>query len=253
MDILLKQEKGLSPMARKSTKRGSQPWDTTDKAFMGLYGISLEKPEASKPRFGSSFRPVLTVGGETMLHAPTPSNLAAHLGYMDWMDSIIKKLTQVKLPPDQFQQLVAMCRKGSRDLLKPRIEKLRRALLSFPQSLYLYCVSEIKTETDMVTGKPFSTEGERVLCILPKTPQVAQHYGLSESEIALLAPQVMWLVTVLLPGQHIIYTQAQLVQAMDGWPVYLLPATREQLLAWMRRTHPQLVSAQATQLLLPGA
>ncbi len=239
---------------KKSTKRGSQPWDTTDKVFMGLYGVSLEKPDASKPQFGSSFRPILTVGGETMLHPPTPSNLAAHLGYMDWMDAIIKKLTQVKLPSDQFQQLVKMCRKGSRELLEPRIGKLRRALLSFSQPLYLYCVSEITAETDIVTGKPLATEGERVLCILPKTPQVAQHYGLSESEIALLAPQVMWLVTTLLPGQHVINTHAQLSEAIDGWSAYLPPTTLERLQESIRQKYPLLSPPEPpAQLLLPGA
>lgn len=245
-------------VAKKSAstvkKSKSQPWDTTDKAFMGLYGINLEKPEASRPQFGSGFRPVLTVGGETMLHPPTPSNLAAHLGYMDWMEPIIKKLTQVKLPPDQFQMLVAMCRKGSREMLEPRLGKLRRALSSLSQPLYLYCVSQITAETDTVTGRPLSTEGERVLCVLPKTPQVAQHYGLSESEIALLAPQVMWLVMTLLPSQHVINTSAQLSEAIDGWSAYLSTAAVEQLQESLRQKYPQLsTSVSTTQLLLPGA
>jgi len=220
---------------------------------MGLYGINLEKLETSKPQFGSGFQPVMTVGGETMQHPPTPSNLAAHLGYMDWMEPIIKKLTQVKLPPDLFQRLVAMCRKGSRELLEPRLAKLRKSLATFPQPLYLYCVSQSTTETDMVTGKPIETSGERVLCVLPKTPQVAQYYGYTESEIALLAPQVMWLVTTLLPSQHVINTYAQLSEAIDGWSAYLPASKVEQLQESLRQKYPLLAPpSQATQLLLPG-
>lgn len=245
-------KKGGSTEKKRLNDKRNRAWDTMDQAFMGLYGINLEKPEASKPHFGSGFRPILTVGGETMLHAPTPYNLAAHLGYMDWMDTIIKKLTQVKLPPDQFQQLVKMCRKGSREMLEPRLGKLRRTLLSLPQPLYLYCVSQITAETDIVTGKPLLAEGERVLCVLPKTPQVAQYYGLAESEIALLAPQVMWLVTTLLPGLHVITTSAQLSEALDGWTTYLLPATLEQLQEGIRQKYPQL-SPSPQQMFLPGA
>lgn len=239
-----------SMQRKRGRPRQTSPWDSTDRAFLGLYGVNLEKPEASKPQFGSGFRPVLTVGGEMTATAPTPTNIAAHLGYMDWMDAIIKKLTQVNLPSDQFQQLVRMCRKGSRELLEVRLQKVRRALLALAQPLYFYCVSQVTVETDLVTGTPLLTEGERVLCLLPKTPQVAKHYGFAENEIALLAPQVMWLVTTLLPSRHVITTPAQLSEAVDGWTNYLPPAVTNHLQEQVREAYPQLIAPQMAQFLL---
>jgi hypothetical protein len=239
-----------------SRKRQAQAWDSTDRALMELYGINLDKPEASTPKFGSHTHLLLTVGGETKLMEPTYHNLACHFGYTDWLENNIKSLVQKSKGRVQASDLDKRLIMGglsySRDIFESqRIKRIRTALLNWPHPLNFYCVPSVSIETETVTGQPLITEGDRVLCILPPSVEIAQHYRLSEPEIQLLASQAMWLVK-LLCGLRIIRTSDQLNKAIDGWPAYLNPTVVEKIQENIRQTNPQLVPPAATQALLPG-
>lgn len=238
-------------MARHT--RGRQ-WDADDLTLQHLYGLSLFKPEEAKPQFGSGINLPLTVGtfvgshrtemsekgtitikreGKTAHLPPTVLNLSWHFGYMQWaLDNIAtivrqsKGKIQVKDIDERF--FIAAQDFAKREFEQKRIIPLRKALLEAQHPMYLYCVPSVSIETELTSGKPLTIEGDRILCVLPKSLTVAQQYGLSEPEIQLIAPQVMWLVQ-LLCSICAIRSPKQLAEAIDGWTQYLNPTIMEQV------------------------
>lgn len=250
-------------------------WNTDDITLQSLYGISLFDQGRMRPLFGSSILLPLTIGhfvsghehtwdedkrlivtrsGSTIeMLAPTMLNLAWHFGHMQWaVDNVAALMRQTK-GAFQGNQLdsrffVAAQDYARRDFEHQRVLPLRKALADQNIPLYLYCLPSISIETEITTGKPLLAEGDRVLCVLPKTVEAARSYGLTELEINALAPQVIWLVRALCSA-HAIRTSEQLVANLHGWVEYLSPAIAGQIREAIGQTNPHLLTGKVLALL----
>jgi hypothetical protein len=246
-------------------------WDETDVLLQHLYGLSLFNPDEAKPKFGAGVKLDLAVGnfttkiettskGKTIVSRegsameslpPTLFNVAWHMGYMRWILDGIANLIRKSNFRIQDSDLDRRFVRGGversvREFEMQRVGPLRKALLDQQYPLYLYCVPSVVNETDLTSGKPLMTEGERVLCVLPKSLAVALHYGLSEPEIQLLARQVIWLVK-LLCSVRVIRTPDQLIDALDDWTGYLSSGVMEHVRAAIQENNPQLISERSSQ------
>lgn len=260
-------------MAKYRTKT----WETADIALQSLYGISLYDSSKMRPYFGSAVKFPLTTGhfgtrheqtedrglvvtnvgaGTEELLAPTILNLAWHFGYMRWaVDNLAailrqsKGLIQARHIDERFFNGAMNIARG--EFEHQRLLPLRKALNDQHIPLYLYCVPSVSIETEITTGKPLMAEGDRVLCVLPKTVKTARDYGLTEMEINVLAPQVVWLIKTLC-SMHAIRTSDQLVANLDGWIEYLNPMILEQIREAIGQVNPHLLSTKVMAL-LPSA
>lgn len=246
-------------------KRGrTKTWDTTDVVLQKLYRVSLFNPEAAAPVFGSGVTFPLSIGSfvtppvkvraalhdstidEPQMLPPTLYNLAWHFGYMQWAINNVAHLMRKSkgsvagedLDKRFFQSAMIYAKN---EFESQRVGPLRKALLAQQLPLYLYCVPSVSVETEIVSGEPLTVEGDRVLCVLPKSVDVAKAYGLSESEIQLLAPQVIWVIKNLC-SFHAIKTSQDLLASVNGWSNYLSPAIVAQIQGLIGQSNPHLLS-----------
>jgi hypothetical protein len=260
-------------------KRGrARVWDTDDITLQHLYGLSLFSPAEAKPRFGSGITVPLTIGHAVSRHQlrqgdqeprftvaregdpsqlpPTLLNLAWHFGHMQWaLDNIAQVVRQSKgkvQGKDLDERFfIAAQEYAKAEFERKRVLPLRKVLREERLPLYFYCVPAVSIETELITGQPLTTEGDPVLCVLPKSVHVAQHYGLSEAEIHLLAAQVIWLIKNLC-SVRAIRTSTQLIDTINGWVEYLSPGVIGQVQAAISQANPHLITPQVLAL-LPSA
>ena len=260
-------------MAKKT-----KTWNTEDITLQHLYGLSLFDQSKMHPYFGSALQLQLTIGhfvtrkehiwdeekkmltvkreGETSLQPPTLLNLAWHFGHMQWAVDNVATLIRQSKGDFQGSQLdrrffIAAQDYARREFEAMRVLPLRKTLAEQGIPLYLYCVPSVSIETELETGKPLMAEGDRVLCVLPKTVKAAREYGLTEMEINLLAPQVIWLIKTLCSA-HAIRTSEQLVTNLNGWVEYLNPGIADQIQEAIGRINPHLLTPRVRQALLPS-
>lgn len=235
----------------------SKKWEGPAKLLQSLYGLDLDAPGTMRPKFGSSIRfPLTTIAKEgkyafyqpgdeeVRLEPPTMLTLAWHFGYMRWEEEDIAnmtkrsngKVTRRNFNPRWFLGAQRVSKEAFQNEL---VIPLRDALEDLEYPIYFFAVPAKTVTTDPITGTPETSEEDFVLCLLPKTVESAKHYGLSESEIELLAPQVGWLIRRF-GSRHYIRSEKQLEEALDGWLDYFNPTYVDNLLDSVRESNPHL-------------
>jgi hypothetical protein len=259
-------------------KKSANSWETSDIALQHLYGLSLFDERESSPIFGSgikvelangtagdrrwvhdqgkgSFVPVYTEGMALM--PPTLLNLTWHFGFMQWaqnnVNTIIHKSKGTLHGGDFDQRFFLAAQKIETEKFERKyVLPLRNALAIQKRPLYLYCVPSISVETELVTGKPLTIEGDPVLCLLPVSVKGAKEYQLTEQEIYILAPQVIWLIKNLC-SYNAIKTAAHLAKSINGWSEYLSVDVRQQVQEAIEKSNPHLITTQVRLLLSASA
>ena len=249
-------------------------WGFDDERLMNLYGLSHFHPENAHPVFGSAIQLQLSDGsGETIrrvkydeegnsiyitetkteLMPPTLLNLSGHFGYTRWAVDNVKNLahqSQGKVGgKDLDPRLILAVQEFARnDFFANMVYPARQALLK--QGLYFYCIPATSIETELITGRLIQPVGSRVLCILPKSHQVARYYGISEEETQLLAGQVIWLICLRCNFRSI-RIPLQLIDALDGWSKDLDPGVMKKVRDKIQQINPFLVTSESLRALLP--
>lgn len=230
-------------------------WNLFDEELLSFYGLSLSTSKEVRPVFGSGVRIVqlsnhegdeekpALVMPEKETH-PTLLNLAAYFGFVDWR--IIESLREKAVDPRIIHALLKFCQK---EFVSKHVDPLRKYLSEHLQ-IYFRCIPASSTETSLLTGQLVHSVGPLVLCILPKTPQIAERYGLTQKEIQGLAGQVMWLVHRLC-DIGCIKSPAQLIEASAGWVEHVDPLTMLCKQERIGKARPYLITSESKQALLP--
>lgn len=213
-----------------------------NQAILDLYNVDLEDQKVC-PHFGNTVQFELSVsakdepefvetkkngkkkteikGRSKAILPPTYYNLIMHLGLLDWTDSnrlyLERKsggrITKADIDARFYE---AAQEKARKDLSDKFVKPLRRLLDEY--DLYFYAIPGLKVDLN-AEGEPIFIAGDEVLCVLPKSVKTAKRYGLTDEQIQLLAPQVMWLVKNLC-AMKVITTKHDLETALDGWKDY---------------------------------
>ena len=232
-----------------------------------VYGLSLFHPDDIHPEFGSGIR-VLKLGDahtETFLSIvgdegssalpkherktlTTHLNLACYFGYASWGVEALRSISGQNR--GTAIDLTLLLLKHAQDLFfAERVGPLREHLWKQPHPMYFYCIPATSAETHLRTGELFRSVGPPVLCVLPKSPAVARHYGKTETEIRLIAGQVMWLIRKLCACHHIREAK-QLIEAVEGWGKYIAPLTLIMEQERIEKNNPYLITPESRQALL---
>ncbi len=241
--------------------RKKREWDTYDKVLQHLFGVDTYDMEHCHPIFGSSIRCLLTTshahddikitqnGNKVVIEGkhkeilqPTFLNLAYHFMKLEWAEENINSL--VRKSNDRIAErdidvrfMKAAKQAAAREFNEERVIPLRKELLK--HGLYFYCLPSVSLELDETTGSPVVIDGDEVLCVLPMSVAIAKKYGLSDEEIMLLAPQVLWLIKNLC-GTGVIKTQQQLNDAFDDWGRYISLPIQKHIIGLIEQTRPDL-------------
>ncbi len=198
----------------------TKTWDSQDEELVQIFGVSLLHPEESHPQFGSAIRAPLSDGNGNMLRSiatdeegkavhvyekktaalpTTLFNLAVHFGYMRWMEDNFWNISRHShgtfAGEDLDERVIRALRRYARDdFTYGRVYPIRYTLEKPPWEFYFHCVPSGGFETELITGKLIHPEGARVLCVLPKSEQIAVRYNLTDIELEWLAGQIIWLI-----------------------------------------------------------
>jgi hypothetical protein len=256
-------------------------WDHDDRVLQSLYGLSLwdKNLEASQPRFGpgvtlplrtrniDSIRrlagdPNGAITGEEeeeqiQDQPPTMPTLTWHFGHMDWamenVKSLIRKSKGIIQATDFDERFfLAAQRCAVQEFVSRRVCPLSRAALALEYPLYVQGVPPRTLDLELTTSKYLSMSGEeRVLAVLPKTVKAAQFFRMTDPEIQLCAPLIVWVINYRC-AHNIIRTPEQLVQALDEWAPYLAdPMLLFKMHERIEKRHPHLLTTESKRALLP--
>jgi hypothetical protein len=231
-------------------------WGLFDEELLSFYGLSLSKPQEIRPTFGSGIRiiqltnsdgsgerPVLFIPEKET--CPTLLNLASYFGYVDW--KIVETLREKAIDPRIIHALLKF---GQKDFVTKHIDPLR-VYVQEQFQMYFRCIPASSTEATLMTGELIHVVGPLVLCLLPKSPEIAQRHGSTQEEIKSLAGQVMWLVHRLC-DIGCIKSPTQLIEATTGWVEHIDPLTMLLKQEKIGKTHPHLITEESRQALLPN-
>ncbi|HZU01991.1 MAG TPA: hypothetical protein VFA10_20130 [Ktedonobacteraceae bacterium] len=252
-------------------------WDTDDRQLQGFLGLSLWEPETNRPRFGAGVKAPLRKrsletmyelvfdpegevisggeGGEevedTLL---TNLKLAWHFGHMDWAVENAKHLLRKSKGAIQMSDIderffLAAQNRAIAEFVARRVIPLSRAAMALEYPLYVQSVPARIIEMDLPTSRFFARTVERSLCTLPATLRSAEHYQLTESEIHLLAPQVIWVINYRC-STHSILLPEKLRDAIDEWRPFVDPALLSDLYERSQKNRPYLLSEDVKQRLI---
>jgi len=252
-------------------------WDTDDRVLQSFLGLSLWEPDASQPKFGVGvtaplrkrsletlsqmvFDPEsqLISGGEegeeTEATVLTNLKLAWHFGHMDWAVENAKHLLRkskgaIQLADIDERFLHAAETRAITEFVSRRITPLSKAALMQEYPLYVQSVPMRVLEVDLPADHFFARTAERNLCVLPANLRSAEHYHLTEPEIRLLAPQVIWVINYRC-STHSIRTPDKFVDVIDEWTSFVNAKLMRRLYERSLKSRPHLVSSVVEQKLL---
>lgn len=253
-------------------------WDTDDKRLQSFLGLAVWEPqEASQPpKFGAGKTAPLTkrslktlshmefdastesvIGsedGETEESLLTSRKLAWDFGHMDWAIENIKHILQKTRGTLQVSDIderwFLEAESGSiKRFTARRITPLSRAAVALPYPLYVQGVPDGILELDKTTTKYFARSADRGLCVLPATLRSASFYHLTEEDIRLLAPQVIWVINYRC-SSFSIRTEEKFKAALDEWRPFVDPPLLESLYKREQKSRSYLLSEDVKHLLL---
>ena len=250
--------------------------DDTRIQLQRLYNISLETEELHHPTFSTDPKFLLSTGSIKIkdddyeenshgdpshsyeLTSPTMWNLAWHFEYFKWYsDAMLNRFYRSKKREQNEttdERLFAAAKAQSlRTFEQQLVIPLRRALFEHQFPLYFYCVPKVTFEVNPLNGEIEEIRGEQVLRILPKTVDVGRHFGLTDQELKLLAPDILALIQNLC-GRAIVRSPQQLHEAFDQWAELVSPDLFYALAAPIYEEQPHLFTTEIVERhLLPIA
>jgi hypothetical protein len=214
------------------------------------YGLSLTEPMAA-PKFGADHQLQLDIYNNqhelvSRLVAPTLDYLSQHLGFVNHTGyEAIKNLDVA----DVWRNLLLdNALSAGKQELQRYLRDLRPILMD--RQIYFYCTTPIAAvQTGVETGQQSPEKGKRPLSALPMSVQAAGLYGCSPERMKQLAPQVAWLIPMLVAYRKVKATD-QLLIALDGWLTLLTPQQNERMHTAFVKQAPYMVDDQITELLL---
>lgn len=219
--------------------------------LLKYYGLSLTEP-ITDPIFGTGQQFKLSIYNTkrelaTRSVYPTLDYLSQDLGFFNSAGyEKVKSLDDVWLERCVFESIS----KRGKDELNRYLQQLRPLLIE-RHHIYFYTTPVKLVETKTDTGHFSQAKGKRVLSALPMSVEVAKKYGCSPEGIRELAPQVAWLIPMLVVYRKVKATD-QLIAYLDGWKALLPPQMNEMMHTKFVKHAPHIVSNQVTQLLLPS-
>lgn len=143
----------------------------------------------------------------------------------------------------------------ARELQKGKYELQRylhslRPILMEKHQIYFYCIipsPQIKTIVE--TGHFSADKGKLILSALPMSVEAAQARNQSSERIRELAPQVAWLIPMLVMYRKVKATDT-LIAYLDGWLKLLTPQQNEKMHTAFVRHAPHLINDEITSMLL---
>jgi hypothetical protein len=250
-------------------------WDKDDRELQSFLGLALWELEASEPKFGAGriaplhrrnieivreliFDPekgeIVGDDNETEEMLLTPPKLAWHFGHMDWPVENIKHLLRKSggtIQGIDFDERWFLSAEGKavEEFRGRRTIPLSRAALALDYPLYVQYVPPRILDFNLETSKFFAHSEERGLCTLPATLRSAEHYNLTEHQVRLFAPQVIWVINYRCCAKTL-RTPEEFLAALDGWPEFVEARIRSRLYDMTRKSRSQLLTQAAEQLLL---
>jgi hypothetical protein len=253
-------------------------WDSDDRQLQSFLGLSFWEPEASRPKFGAGVtaplrkRSLATLrrlvfdpesesisgeeeeGGELEETLLTSLRLAWHFGHMDWTIANVKHLLRKSRGTIQIGDIderffLAAEGRAIAEFVARRVVPLSKAALAQEYPLYVQSVPARVLDLDLPTSHFFARTLERGLCVLPAILRSAEHYHLSEPEIRLLAPQVVWVINYRC-STHSIHTPEKFEDAIDEWRPFVEPTLMVHLYERSQKSRPYLLSNGVKQRLL---
>jgi len=234
----------------------SVKWGLFDEELLSFYGLSLSKPQEIRPLFGSGIRVAQLTNSDGSGERPelflpeketypTLLNLASYFGYVDW--KIVETLREKAVDPRIIHALLKF---GQKTFVTKHIDPLRVYVMEQFQ-MYLRCIPASSIEGTLMTGELMHVVGPQVLCLLPKSPEIAQRRGSTQEDVQSLAGQVIWLVHRLCDIGSI-KSSAQLIEASAGWVEHIDPLTMLLKQEKIGKAHPHLITAGSRQAMLPN-
>jgi hypothetical protein len=235
---------------RKAQKIGRLAESQQVQRLLSYYGLSLTEPMTA-PIFGADHRLQLSIYNDQHELAPrvvVPSldYLSQDLGFVNAAG--YEAIKNLDLADVWRNRLLAGALSAGKHELQRYLRNLRPLLME--RQIYFYCTTPVESiETIAETGQQSSDKGKRPLSALPMSVQAAELYGCSPEEIAELAPQVAWLIPMLVVYRKVKATD-QLLAYLDGWLALLTPQQNERMHTAFVKHVPYMVNDQITQQLL---
>ncbi len=248
-----------NPLANSTNKRKASAMDRSRarwakdqqaQRLLGYYGLSLDGP-MNAPLFGVQ-RFTLSVYNDQreqkpLLIAPSLDYLSQDLGFAE--NAGYGAIKNLKVDEVWLKRLLDDALERGKRELQRYLHNLRPLLMD--RGIYLYCAApSMLVKTDVKTAQYTSEKGKRPLNALPTSVEAAELLGCSQDKIQELAPQVAWLIPMLVLYRKVKVTD-ELQTSLDGWLVRLNGQQREQMHTSIVRYVPSLITDQVTSLLLP--
>lgn len=252
-------------------------WDRDDRELQSFLKLSLWEPEASRPRFGAGVTAPLrkrsleilsrlafdpeseSISGEeeegteeTLL---TNVKLAWHFGHMEWTVQNVKHLLRKSrgtIQVSDFDERFFLAAEGRAvtEFVARRVVPLSKAALALEYPLYVQSVPARILDLDLPTNRFFARSSEeRGLCVLPANLRSAEHYRLTEPEIRLFAPQVVWVINHRC-SNFSIHTPEKFGDALDEWRPFVEPTLMRHLFERSEKSRSYLLSTDVKHRLL---
>jgi len=228
-------------------------WTPTPKqqSTMTLFGVDYEQaPDEWNVKFGTQHVPLLNQSdtSDDGFYYPTTTRLVNHLGLLQAVYDNPKLMEAFREDLSEWERRKASAHiELERKVLAPIRKQLeRRYHFSFYRS------ASVKYEPDKKTGLVSITAlGEPMVKVLPLSVQVAQMRGMGDRDIALIAPEVMYVLEKKKIAHRSVHDETELLALIDGWLVYVKdPKVRKRLYESFKKMTPCIVGRKVTQLLL---
>lgn len=223
--------------------------------LLQYYGLSLTETMPA-PLFGADQRFTLRIYNEQQERIeqearPTLDFLSQDLGFVE--DAGFEAIRQLGLQFEIGEQWLKRLRNDALKAGKVELQRYLRDLrpLLMKKGIYFYCIAGVDTvKTDVGTGELLLGRGKRSLTALPMSVEVAQLSNFSDERIQEFAPELAWLIPMLVMYRQVKITE-DLVDRLDGWRALLSPQENERMHTRILKHAPSLVTKEITQLLLP--
>jgi hypothetical protein len=220
--------------------------------LLSLYEMSLTEAMPA-PLFGPDQRFQLAIYDEE--HERTLRSVSSSLDYLSQdlgfaNQAGYEAIKQLELQDTWKKRLLEGALLAGKSELQKYLRILRPLLMD--RQIYFYCTTPGTLVKTLIETGHFLPDKEvkRILCALPMSVEVAELYGCSLERIKELAPQVAWLIPMLVVYRKVKVTD-QLLICLDGWQDILTPQQNERMHTAFVRSAPYIVNEQVTQLLLP--
>jgi hypothetical protein len=242
--------KNKKEAVRKARKIERLSEDTQVKRLLRYYDLSLT--EGMTPTFGVEQQFPLAIYNEKgeqveTMAPPTLDFLSQDLGFVEEAGFSFYK--SLDLPNDKVRKdLFNISFQRGKASLNKYLQHLRPILME-DKGIYFYAMPVSFVKTEEGTGHFKRAEGKRVLCALPMSTHVAAQYGCSDERIRELAPQVAWLIPMLVVYRKVKNTE-QLKIYLDGWRALCTNQQNERIHTMVTKHAPSIIDTQISQLLL---